>query len=103
MAIKKYLGVEGLNEIAGKVNQKLRIVTTMPASSTNNDIVIYNGATTELYVQGGIYVYDATLQEWKLQQTSTTGYSPSFSNNSLVFGNSGSTPEIQGNSIIFDI
>lgn len=57
MAKKKYLNQEGLAEVASFVNEKLKKVTTMPASPSVNDIVLYNGATTASYRQGGIYLY----------------------------------------------
>ena len=62
----KYLNLQGLTEVADKVNKKLRIVTTMPASSTPDDIVLYNGATTASYKQSGTYSYRIveTYYEW---------------------------------------
>lgn len=66
MAVNKYLNLQGLTEVAEKVNKKLRIVTTMPASSTLDDTVLYNGATTANYKQGGTYSYRVieTYYEW---------------------------------------
>lgn len=66
MAIDKFLNLQGLTEVAGYVNKRLRIVTTMPASPTPDDIVLYNGVTTALYKQGGTYAYRVTetYYEW---------------------------------------
>ena len=63
MAKNKYLNREGLAEVANFVNEKLKKVTTMPASPNVNDIVLYNGATTASYKQGGIYLYQ-TVQTY---------------------------------------
>jgi hypothetical protein len=62
----KYLNLQGLTEVAEKVNKKLRIVTTMPASPELNDIVVYNGASTASYKQGCTYLYTTveTYYEW---------------------------------------
>lgn len=62
----KYLNLQGLAEVAEKVNQKLKVVTTMPASPSLNDIVLYNGATTANYKQGSTYLYTLidTYYEW---------------------------------------
>ena len=57
MATDKYLNLVGLEQVASKVNQKLRTVTAMPAAPEENDIVLYNGATTAKYKQGSIYLY----------------------------------------------
>ena len=56
----KYLNLEGLAEVAEKVNKKLRIVTTMPSTPEANDNVLYNGATSANYKQGCIYTYMVT-------------------------------------------
>ena len=66
MATEKFLNLQGLSEVADRVNKKLRIVATMPASSTPDDIVLYNGATTASYKQGGTYSYKVieTYYEW---------------------------------------
>lgn len=60
MAKNRYLNLEGLAEVADYVNEKLKKVTVMPASPSVNDIVLYNGATTADYRQGGIYLYETT-------------------------------------------
>ena len=62
----KYLNLTGLTEVASKVNQKLRIVTTMPATSEIDDMVLYNGTATVDYRRGGIYRYtiERTYYGW---------------------------------------
>lgn len=62
----KYLNLQGLTEVAEYVNQKLRTVTTMPASPELNDIVLYNGASSANFQQGSIYLYTTieTYYEW---------------------------------------
>lgn len=67
MATDKYLNLQGLAEVANKVNQKLKTVTTMPLNPQVNDTVLYKGATTEDYTQGSIYVYRLknTYYAWK--------------------------------------
>ena len=64
--INKYLNLEGLAEVAEKVNKKLRIVTTMPSTPEADDIVLYNGATTADYQQGSTYLYTVieTYYKW---------------------------------------
>jgi hypothetical protein len=66
MAADKYLNLEGLSEVANKVNQKLRTVTIMPANPEINDVVLYKGATTGDYTQGSTYMYklDTTYYAW---------------------------------------
>lgn len=61
----KYLNLQGLAEVAEKVNSKLRIVTTMPLSPSVNDIVLYNGATTVDYKQGSTYLYTQVKEYYK--------------------------------------
>ena len=58
MATDKYLNLQGLTEVAEKVNKKLRIVTAMPSTPEHNDVVLYNGATSGSYSQGCIYRYE---------------------------------------------
>ena len=59
----KYLNLQGLTEVAEYVNEKLKTVTTMPASPSLNDIVLYKGATTADFKQGSIYSYQ-TIEEY---------------------------------------
>lgn len=55
---KKYLNLQGLTEVANYVNQKLKVVDTMPSNPSPNDMVAYNGTTTRDYTKGCVYVYD---------------------------------------------
>jgi len=66
MATDKYLNLEGLEEVASKVNLKLRTVLTMPASPEKDDIVLYKGVTTNNYIRGNIYMYEIveTYYKW---------------------------------------
>lgn len=56
MATNKYLNLQGLTEVADKVNEKLKTVTTMPASPNINDVVLYKG-TNSNYKAGSVYIY----------------------------------------------
>lgn len=61
----KFLNLEGLAEVAEKVNSKLRVVTTMPTSPKIDDIVKYNGTTTAKYQQGSTYLYKQVGEFYK--------------------------------------
>ena len=64
MAYIKYTGEEALGRVAEYVNKKLAFASTMPSSPDANTIVLYVGADTSSYSQGGIYQYDGT--DWNL-------------------------------------
>ena len=64
MANIKYAGMEAVSRIADYVNAKLTFVSTMPESPDINTIVLYVGADTSAYKQGGVYKYDGT--DWVL-------------------------------------
>lgn len=64
MAYIKYAGEEAVGRIADYVNKKLAFASSMPESPDANTIVMYVGANTSAYKQGGIYQYDGT--EWNL-------------------------------------
>ena len=66
MAVDKYLNQDGLSHVADYVNRKLTVVSSMPSSPTDLRTVIYIGATTEDYVQGGLYLYNEEDDEWNL-------------------------------------
>ena len=74
MADKKYLNLEGLAEVAEKVNKKLRIVTSMPSTPEPNDIVKYNGTTTAKYKQGSTYLYTVIETYYKWTDLTNTYY-----------------------------
>lgn len=74
MADKKYLDEDGLAVVATKVNEKLKVVTTMPATPTNGQVVLYVGTTTATYTQGGIYLYNGTA--WALISTADVDLTP---------------------------
>lgn len=64
MAIIKYTGEEALGRVADYVNKKLTFASTMPTSPDTNTIILYVGADTSAYKQGGIYQFDGT--DWNL-------------------------------------
>ena len=64
MAIIKYTGEEALGRVAEYVNKKLTFASTMPTSPDTSTIVLYVGADTSAYSQGGIYQFDGT--DWNL-------------------------------------
>ena len=73
----KYLNLQGLAGVADKVNQKLRTVTTMPSTPELDDVVLYKGATTALYEQGGIYLYKTVKTYYGWSDTTNTFYTES--------------------------
>jgi hypothetical protein len=64
MAYIKYVGEEAVGRIADYVNKKLTFASSMPESPDANTIILYVGADTSAYSQGGIYQYDGT--NWNL-------------------------------------
>lgn len=74
MATKQYLDADGLAVVASKVNEKLKVVATMPATPTSGQVVLYVGATTADYTQGGIYLYNGTA--WVLISTADVDLTP---------------------------
>ncbi len=74
MANKQYLDADGLAVVASKVNEKLKVVATMPATPTNGQVVLYVGTTTTDYTQGGIYLYNGTA--WILISTADVDLTP---------------------------
>ena len=64
MAEKKYLNYEGLQDVAGHVNTRLKTVTSIPVSADNGAIRLYVGTTTDTYIRGHIYQYNSTDSEW---------------------------------------
>jgi hypothetical protein len=73
MATDKYLNLQGLTEVAEKVNKKLRTVTTMPATPTINDVVLYNGAAG-IYIPGCTYRYEIAETYYAWSDLSDTYY-----------------------------
>lgn len=61
---KKYLDLEGLQNVASKVNSRLKTVTAMPASASDGAIRLYVGETDANYTKGHIYQY-TTFYEWR--------------------------------------
>ena len=67
MASDKYLNLAGLTEVANKVNEKLKTVTSMPASPITNDVVLYKGNSSGDFTKGRIYLYTqiGTYYGWR--------------------------------------
>ena len=61
---KQYLDYNGLTDVAGHVNTRLKTVTTMPVSADNGAVRLYVGTTTDTYIRGHIYQYNSTDSEW---------------------------------------
>lgn len=55
MAQKKYLDQDGLAEVASYVNSRLKTVTEMPSSASNEAVRLYIGETTSDFTKGHIY------------------------------------------------
>ena len=77
---KEILDLQGLTAIAGKVNEKLKKVTSMPSNPSNGDIVYYIGNTTTNYKKGCVYEYNSTNEGWELLTLV-----PKIENTALVF------------------
>ena len=60
----KFAGEAAINALASEINKKLTKVSSMPESPDLNMTVLYVGATTSSYTQGGIYQWDGT--QWNL-------------------------------------
>lgn len=71
---KQFLDEEGLAIVATKVNEKLKVVDAMPSTPTSGQVVLYVGATTTDYTQGGIYLYSGTA--WVLISTADVDLTP---------------------------
>ena len=59
---KKYLNEDGLAQVAGYVNTRLKTVTTMPLSADEGAVRLYVGEDTETYSKGHTYQYQSG--EW---------------------------------------
>lgn len=64
MAEKKYLNLEGLTDVAGHVNTRLKTVTTIPVSADNGAVRLYVGNTDSTYTKGHIYQYQLSNTSW---------------------------------------
>ena len=61
---KQYLDYNGLANVAGYVNTRLKTVTTMPVSADNGAVRLYVGTSGSTYEQGHIYQYNSENTEW---------------------------------------
>lgn len=61
---KQYLDYNGLANVAGYVNTRLKTVTTMPVSADNGAVRLYVGTSGSTYEQGHIYQYNSVDEEW---------------------------------------
>lgn len=64
MAEKKYLSYEGLQDVAGHVNERLKTVTAMPVSADDGAVRLYIGTTSVNYIKGHIYQYNLANTQW---------------------------------------
>ena len=62
---KKFLDYDGLSSVANKIKERLIKVTTMPASPSNGDAVLYVGTTTGNYTRGLVYIYNSSTSSWE--------------------------------------
>ncbi len=60
MAEKKYLDYTGLQDVAGKVNTRLKTVTSMPVTASADAVRLYVGTTTVNYKKGHVYQWQST-------------------------------------------
>lgn len=71
---KQYLDKDGLQVVANKVNEKLKMVSSMPQNADNGSVLIYTGENSNKYKNGHIYKYGLsgetyyawTVDEWIL-------------------------------------
>lgn len=62
---KQFLDEDGLAIVASKVNEKLKVLATMPSTDLTDGLtILYKGATTATYKQGHIYKYDLANTAW---------------------------------------
>jgi len=61
----EYLDKNGLEDVASKVNSRLKTVTTMPASASDGAVRLYVGASGQTYIKGHVYQYSQSGSEWQ--------------------------------------
>lgn len=84
MAEKKYLDYNGLQDVAGHVNTRLKTVTSIPVSADNGAVRLYVGTTTDTYIRGHIYQYNSTDSEWvDITNSYTAGNGINIENNEI--------------------
>ena len=59
-----FVGTEAAETLASHIQKRLLVADTMPASPAEGQVVLYAGATTASFTQGGIYLYDG--EAWHL-------------------------------------
>lgn len=59
-----YVGFEAAETLASHIQKRLLVADTMPASPAEGQVVLYAGATTASFTQGGIYLYGG--EAWHL-------------------------------------
>lgn len=64
MAKIKYLNEAGLRRVSEYVNAKLTFASSMPESPEEGALILYIGADTTDFSQGGVYLFDGT--DWVL-------------------------------------
>ena len=60
----EYLDKNGLEDVASKVNSRLKTVTTMPESASDGAVRLYVGASDQTYIKGHVYQYSQSGSEW---------------------------------------
>ena len=58
-----------INLTKDQLKKKLTVVNSIPSFAVEDQTILYIGATTQEYVQGGIYKYKASTNEWELIST----------------------------------
>ena len=61
----EYLDKNGLEDVASKVNSRLKTVTTMPEFASDGAVRLYVGASGQTYVKGHVYQYSQSGSEWQ--------------------------------------
>lgn len=74
MSQRKYLDEIGLTEVAAHVNTRLKTVTTMPATATEDAIRLYVGPTDSNFIKGHTYQMRPTLEQRLQFSADTTTY-----------------------------
>lgn len=69
MSNRKYLDYDGLEHVSEYIKERLIVVTSIPASPADGDVVLYMGTTTEDYTHGCLYSYNAADAEWIVEAT----------------------------------
>ena len=61
---KYFLDEQGLSTVANHIKERLKTVSTMPATAGDGTVLLYKGATSGSYTNGHIYQYSTTTNSW---------------------------------------